>query len=407
MKLLKSRSAEDRVLKQFMVHSLPDEACLKSESEITNVSKSLEFPIKFDWIKLLDEELQFGLNYLFRKTTNEVKKFVPAKDYENLSVEQNGILYYVGRVFTYDIEIDGCGYGLSDKMLDLTKHSFVVPIVERYSPVAFSIVNDIHWNHNTAKHSGVETTIRAIMTLAHILKVRDLVKLFRKNCKRCRYILKRTVDVMMGSASKEQLKVAPPFYITQVDLCGPFNSYSSHNKRTTVKVWMAVFVCSTTGMTSIKIMEAYDTAQFLYSFTRFANEFGFPKKMLADEGSQLVCGCESVVLNMTDLQSALNRDLGIDFETCPVGGHNFHGRVERKIRTIKDILIRSVHNARLSVLEWETLCSEIANSINDLPVAIGNETDDLENLDLITPNRLRIARNNSRSPVGPLEERKG
>ena len=104
-----------------------------------------------------------------------------------------------------------------------------------------------------------------------------------------------------------------------------------------------------------------------------------------------------------DLQSVLNRDLGIDFETCPVGGHNFHGRVERKIRTIKDILIRSVHNARLSVLEWETLCSEISNSINDLPVAIGNETDDLENLDLITPNRLRIARNNSRSPVGPLE----
>ena len=168
--------------------------------------------------------------YLFRKTTNEVKKFVPAKDYENLSVEQNGILYYVGRVFTYDIEIDGCGYDLSNKMLDLTKHSFVVSIVERYSPVAFSIVNDIHWNHNTAKHSGVETTIRAIMTLAHISKVRDLFNMFRKNCKRCRYILKRTVDVMMGSASKEQLKVAPPFCITQVDLCGPFNSYSSHNK---------------------------------------------------------------------------------------------------------------------------------------------------------------------------------
>ena len=402
MKTLKSRRDEDRILKNYSVYCPPEEVSLNPKED-TESRYTFQFPIKFAWVNLLDQEIQFALNYIFRKTTDELKKFVPAKCYENMSVEKDGILYHVGRVFTYDIEIEDCGYGISDKMIDLSKHTFVVPIVDRYSPVAFSIVNDIHWNHNTAKHGGVETTIRAIMTIAHILKVRDLVKLFKKNCKRCRYILKRTVDVMMGSASKEQLKVAPPFYITQVDLCGPFNSYSKNNKRATVKVWMAVFVCSTTGMTSIKIMEGYDTVQFLYAFTRFSDDFGFPKKMLADEGSQLVCGCESVVLNMTDIKSQLNREYGIDFETCPVGGHNFHGRVERKIRTIKDILVRSIHNARLSVIEWETLCSEIANSINDLPVAIGNETESLENLDLITPNRLRIARNNSRSPVGPLE----
>ena len=34
---------------------------------------------------------------------------------------------------------------------------------------------------------------------------------------------------------------------------------------------------------------------------------------------------------------------------------------------------------------------------------IGNEVDDLENLDLITPNRLRLGRNNSRSPIGAVE----
>ena len=63
----------------------------------------------------------------------------------------------------------------------------------------------------------------------------------------------------------------------------------------------------------------------------------------------------------------------------------------------------SVHNARLSTIEWETLCAEMANSINNLPVVIGNETSELENLDLITPNRLRLSRNNSRSPIGVVE----
>ena len=41
--------------------------------------------------------------------------------------------------------------------------------------------------------------------------------------------------------------------------------------------------------------------------------------------------------------------------------------------------------------------------MNNLPVAIGNETSDLENLDLLTPNRLKLGRNNERSPVGVLE----
>ena len=86
-----------------------------------------------------------------------------------------------------------------------------------------------------------------------------------------------------------------------------------------------------------------------------------------------------------------------------LGGHNYHGKVERKIRTIQEVMNQSVRNARLSVIQWETLCSEISNTINDLPVAIGNETEDLENLDLITPNRLRLGRNNSRSPIGPVE----
>ena len=96
-------------------------------------------------------------------------------------------------------------------------------------------------------------------------------------------------------------------------------------------------------------------------------------------------------------------EYGVEFSVCPVGGHNFHGRVERKIRSIRESIERSAHLARLSVLQWETLGAEIANTINNLPVAIGNQTEDLENLDLITPNRLKLGRNNDRSPVGVVE----
>ena len=44
----------------------------------------------------------------------------------------------------------------------------------------------------------------------------------------------------------------------------------------------------------------------------------------------------------------------------------------------------------------------MANSINNLPIAIGNVSSGLESIDLITPNRLLLARNNDRCPVGTL-----
>ena len=51
-------------------------------------------------------------------------------------------------------------------------------------------------------------------------------------------------------------------------------------------------------------------------------------------------------------------------------------------------------------MEWETLGSEIANAINDLPIGLGSKVANLEHLDLLTPNRLKLGRNNNRSPVG-------
>ena len=46
--------------------------------------------------------------------------------------------------------------------------------------------------------------------------------------------------------------------------------------------------------------------------------------------------------------------------------------------------------------------SEIANTINDLPLALGNITSQFENMDLLTPSRLRLGINNDQSPIGPM-----
>ena len=77
-----------------------------------------------------------------------------------------------------------------------------------------------------------------------------------------------------------------------------------------------------------------------------------------------------------------------------------HGKVERKIKHVNESFAKHLHNNRLSIIQWETLGDQIANSINNLPIALGNTTNDLEKMDLITSNRK--ARNNNRCPVGTL-----
>ena len=349
-----------------------------------------------------DEELQVAMDYFFRKATLEIKMFQKAKAYEKISVEKNGILYYSGRILPTQ-SITNTSMQMTDVMIDLSETTFCVPLVESNSPIASSIVNEIHWHHNIAQHAGNETVLRYTMKIAYIIGGRDLVKAMRKSCPRCKFLLKRTLNVAMGSISDHQLTIAPPFYVTQADIVGPFKAYSSHNKRNTIKIWLITFCCVITSTTDIRVMEDYSSMSFTQAFIRLSCVVGYPKLLLIDEGSQLKKGCETMRINFRDVQHRLNKNLQVEFETCPVGGHNFHGKVERKIRMIRESIEKTVHNERLSIIHWETLSSQISNSANNMPIALTNSTADLENADLITPNRLRLGRNNERSPIGTLE----
>ena len=108
-------------------------------------------------------------------------------------------------------------------------------------------------------------------------------------------------------------------------------------------------------------------------------------------------------LDFKDIKNHLYKEVNVDFDVCPVGGNHVHGKVERGIKEVRKSLELSMANERLSVLEWETLSADIANTINDLPLALGNITGDFEQIDLLTQNRLLLGRDNDRSPTLPSQ----
>ncbi len=251
-----------------------------------------------------EQELQKASDYFFRLATLEIKSSVKNEKYEKISTEKDGMLIYSGRILPSQ-EITST-VTMSDTMYDLSETTFCVPLVDKHSPIALSIINEIHWYHPVAKHSGVETVLRYVMKHAYIIEGRELVRAVRKSCERCRLLMKRTLNVSMGPVSGYQLKIAPAFYVSQTDIVGPFSAYSAHNKRTTIKIWLVVFCCIATMTTSIKVMDDYTTISFVQAFIRFSSDAGYPKKLLIDEGSQLKKGCECMKFKFTDVRNQLH-----------------------------------------------------------------------------------------------------
>ena len=351
-------------------------------------------------VELSATVLNDALHYYFVKATLEVKHFLPKSEYKNISEEKGGVLYYTGRILP--TQRVGGDLTLCDVSLDLTKSSFCVPIVDRHSPIAYSIVNEVHWYHPDVWHAGVESALRMVNLLAYVIGGRGLVRLMKDSCTKCRKLWKEEVKVAMGPKDASNLCIAPAFYNTQVDVVGPFDSYSNANKRAKLKIWFCVFCCSTTGAVDCKIMDDYSTEAFVLAFIRFACRFGYPGHLYPDAGSQLLKGCKDMRISFSDLKYKLSVEFGVEFHPCPVGSHYYHGKVERKIREFRKSVEKELGNQRLSLIQWETLGQQISNSINNMPIGLGNKCASLENLDLLTPNRLILGRNNSRCPTAPL-----
>ena len=375
----------------------PEGKCVVTHSEKSKGSLKCQNGLS---VELSATVLNDALHYYFVKATLEVKHFLPKSAYQTISEEKQGVLFYTGRILpTQQV---GGDLTMCDVSFDLTKSSFCVPIVDRHSPVAFSVVNEVHWYHPDVWHAGVESALRKINSIAYVIGGRGLVRLIKDSCTKCRKLWKEEVKIAMGPKDASNLCVAPAFYNTQVDVVGHFDSYSNANKRAKLKIWFCVFCCSTTGAVDCKIMDDYSTEAFILAFIRFACRFGYPGNLYPDAGSQLLKGCKDMRISFSDVKYKLSVEFGVDFHPCPVGSHYYHGKVERKIQEFRKSVEKVLENQRLSLIQWETLGQQICNSINNMPIGLGNKCASLENLDLLTPNRLILGRNNSRCPTAPL-----
>ena len=351
--------------------------------------------LRSDRPNLSDIDLRRGENYYFYKATLEVIKFSPDKEYKDTYIIKNKIYHYVGRILDSQEILSP-----EESMLDLTPLSFVRPIVDRFSPVAYSIM--IHCHETISHHRSATSSLLETRYIAFILRARDLASEVARCCRFCIRYKAKLIEVEMGKLHPSRLTIAPVFYCSQVDLFGPYTAICEHQHRSTVKMYGVVFKCPATCAIAIYTMQNYTTAAFLQAYTRFASRYGHPTELRIDEGSQLLSACKNAELSIMDITNFLEiqHQVGVKHSTCAVASHNAHGMVERSIREIKNLLNKVYKGLRLDIMSFETCLSWISSELNNLPICLGSRINNLDHVDLITPSRLILGRNNRRALSG-------
>ena len=358
--------------------------------------------------KISDKYLNAALLYFFRQASSEVLEFNSSQVVNRKSIMKDGVLLSRGRI------LDGMNFietaDLDTLHLGSLGIKTMIPVIDRFSPLAYSLGQHFHWT--VAKHRGFETCLRISLQHVHILQGMSLFRELADECFRCKMKRGKFIKASLGPLSQKQLFIAPAFYACQVDLFGPLRSFVPGFEKETravkakqSKIWIFVAVCLVTSNVNLQVCEMKDTCSMLEAFIRLACECGYPKYVSIDQESSIMAALNEIKVDLRDLEHRLYSEHGMIFDMCPVGGHDAHGKVERTIKSVQESFEDiGLSKMRLPAMGVQTLCKQVENAFNNLPLGFRYDRshDNTEVLRMLVPNMLRLGRINSRALDGPV-----
>ena len=393
---------EESLFEHFVQNDQFMGICWGSEKPLANVKGDAQVDLK-------DEDIAKALEYWYKKGSAEVQEFNKKELVSRISVEKQGILYCKSRIMDGQRFISAGGFDVKSLGMKV-QLDMMTPMLDRYSPIAYSIANFIH--HEVGKHAGFETSYRLSLGYCHIIQGAGLFREIGEECCKCAMIRKKYIEVVMGPVSDFQLTICPPFHAAFCDLDGPYNIFVPGHERVTrnksvltAKAWIMTFACPVTKMLNLQVIETKSADGVVEGLSRLGCEQGFPKYLLLDQESSFMKTVRDAEINLKDLQLLSYKEHGIKCVVAPVAGHNFTGLVERKIQTVQKVFEKiNFKNTHVHATGLQTIAKLVENDLNNLPLGFsyGRSSDNTPLLKLLTTNMMKIGRLNSRALSGPI-----
>ena len=279
----------------------------------------------------------------------------------------------------------------------------VLPIILVQSPLFHAFA--LHTHFVELPHAGVEATLARIkQTFFPIGDARRALSTIKRACSKCRLMAKRAVGLELADIHDARTTIAPPFYSCMMDIAMGFKARPTKDSRKSIVVHAIVIVCLLTSATSIHVIEGLTTQSVIMALERHSSRYGVPAHIYVDSGTQLE-KLRDTSFSLRDVQSWDSQGVSFSITVSTPKAHEQQGRVEAKIKIVRKMLQKFSDTCELvnTLIGWETVFARIADHIDNVPISRGSASapSDL-GWEVITPNRLKLGRNNFRQLEGNI-----
>ncbi|CAH2093312.1 unnamed protein product [Euphydryas editha] len=274
-------------------------------------------------------------------------------------LDQKGILRVSGRI------------AQSDTCYDM-KHPIIMPGNHHFTKV---LIADAHAK---TLHGGPQAMLNFLRTKYWILRARERVKKYFRDCTICRRYSTRKTTPIMGLLPEARLKPSKPFKSTGVDYCGPvLIRFSPGRGAKSYKGYICIFVCMVTRAVHLEAVTDMTAKGFIAAFRRFTARRGHCQDIYSDNGTNFVGADKQMREMFNSAKSSLPGEIAellslerTNWHYIPPHSPNFGGLWESSVRGTKTHLRKVVGNTTLTYEEMSTVLAQVEACLNSRPISL-------------------------------------
>lgn len=244
---------------------------------------------------------------------------------------------------------------------DEQKHPIVLPFGHKVTQLIFI------YYHEILLHGGPQLLLSEVRLRFWPLKGRITARSTTSRCVTCVRAKPKFENPIMATLPSTRVRPARPFATTGVDFAGPLDVRSGIRRVTSIKTWIAVFVCLATRAIHLEPVVGLTSNAFFAALRRFMARRGKCSKIYSDNATNFVGVQRELSTYLRGVDASVAKE-GIDWHFNPPAAPHFGGIWESAVKSAKHHLTRVVKDARLTLEELGTLLCQIEACLNSRPL---------------------------------------